>query len=325
MAQTRRGTWKGRMAAAVLATGLAACGGTGVESAPAPAQPVAVQASPLDATRLMDSVRTLTAPEMNGRGAGTVGNQRARAWIVDRFTDIGLRPIGEAYLHTFRYTPKSGPAIDAANVLGTCPGTVEGAPSIVLSAHYDHLGVRSGEVYPGADDNASGVAVLLGIAEACMREPFRHPLIVAAFDAEEGGLRGARAFVDKPPVPRESLALDVNLDMVSRSDVNELYVAGTYHSPELKPVLDAVASRAPVKLLFGHDRPEDGEQDWTQQSDHGPFHDAGIPFVYFGVEDHADYHRPSDTPDKINPAFFHDAAVTILDAMRALDAHVPVQ
>jgi len=71
---------------------------------------------------------------------------------------------------------------------------------------------------------------------------------------------------------------------------------------------------------FGHDLPGTGDEDWTMQSDHGVFHEAGIPFVYFGVEDHPDYHQSTDTADRIDPDFFAKAAAVVLDALRALDA-----
>ena len=104
----------------------------------------------------------------------------------------------------------------------------------VVSAHYDHLGIRDGVVYPGADDNASGVAVILEVAAYCQKNPFRRSIVFAAFDAEEGGLQGARVFVATPPVPKERIALNVNLDMVSRSDKREIFIAGTYHTPALE-------------------------------------------------------------------------------------------
>jgi hypothetical protein len=109
--------------------------------------------------------------------------------------------------------------------------------------------------------------------------------------------------------------------MVARGDKGELYAAGPHHWPATRPALETVAKRAPVKLSIGHDQPgaRGNRDDWTSQSDHGVFHAAGIPFVYFGVEDHPDYHRPSDTADKINPAFFERAAQTILDAVMTLD------
>jgi len=162
--------------------------------------------------------------------------------------------------------------------------------------------------------------VLLEMAAQCMAQPFRHDLVFAAFDAEEGGLHGAAAFVSAPPLPRDRLALDVNLDMVARGDKGEIYVAGTHHYPRLRSLLEPVAARAPIRVLFGHDLPGSGHEDWTLQSDHGRFHQAGIPFVYFGVEDHPDYHQPSDTADKINPDFFVKAAGVVLDALRTLDA-----
>jgi Zn-dependent M28 family amino/carboxypeptidase len=207
--------------------------------------------------------------------------------------------------------------------VGLCRGTgAANGPAMVISAHYDHLGIRNGAMYPGADDNASGVAVALALAKQCAAKPWTHDAVFALLDAEERGLQGARALLATPPIPRARMALDINFDMVSRNDRHELYVAGTRQRPELKAVLDPIAARAPVKLLFGHDKPVPSAgpmYDWTMQSDHGVFHQAGVPFVYFGVEDHADYHQPSDTADKIDPEFFRLAAETILDSVDALD------
>ena len=125
-------------------------------------------------------------------------------------------------------------------------------------------------------------------------------------------------------MPLNEIALDVNLDMVARGDKNELYVAGTFFTPDLKPPLVALAKDRQLELLFGHDAPTTStgamERDnWTRASDQGPFHDAGIPFLYFGVEDHPDYHRPTDTADKIPRAFFVEAANLIVDTLLAFD------
>jgi Zn-dependent M28 family amino/carboxypeptidase len=198
----------------------------------------------------------------------------------------------------------------------------------VITAHYDHLGVRDGVTYHGADDNASGVAVLVELARRCRNSPWTHDVMFAAFDAEEHGLQGARAFLAAPPVSRGRIRMNVNLDMVSRSATREIYIAGTYHRPVLKTLLGPVAARAPIKVLFGHDKPKNlsgGLDDWTMQSDHGPFHAADIPFVYFGVEDHPDYHKPTDTADKIDAGFLGHVAATILDAVTVLDRALPVR
>src|SRR4029453_19495610 len=107
----------------------------------------------------------------------------------------------------------------------------------------------------------------------------------------------------------------------------ELYVAGTAQRPERGKVLEPIARRrGPISLLFGHDTKsarEGPSYDWTMQSDTGVFHQRGIPFVYFGVEDHEDYHKPSDTADKIDPEFFRRAATTVLDSIDALDRWLP--
>jgi len=283
----------------------------------------------IDSDRLMAAVTTLADPKLQGRAAGSAGGLAARAWIVDRFKAIGVQTVSGAYVHpfTFKVMTMSGRQEgEGANVLGMCIGTEPTRPYFIVSAHYDHLGIRNGEIYPGADDDASGVAVVLEIAAYCQKSPFRHTVVFAAFDAEERGLQGAKAFMVKPPLPLERIGVDVNLDMVSRNDKREIFIAGTYHYPDLKPPLEEVARRAPITVLFGHDKPvaiAGGVEDWTSQSDHGPFHAAKIPFVYFGVEDHADYHKPTDTADKINRGFFVDVAETILDAVIALDKARP--
>ena len=146
-------------------------------------------------------------------------------------------------------------------------------------------------------------------------------MVFAAFDAEEAGLQGATAFMIAPPVSKERIALNVNLDMVSRNAKREIFIAGTYPWPQLRAPLDDVARRAPVTVLFGHDKPmpvAGGVDDWTNQSDHGPFNAAKIPFVYFGVEDHKDYHRPTDDAGTLTPDFFGKAVGTILEAVRRL-------
>jgi Zn-dependent M28 family amino/carboxypeptidase len=279
---------------------------------------------------LMASVSTLASGEMAGREAGTRGNEMARAWVRDQFRTAGLQPLGQTFELPFTFerrgkTPADVTTMKGVNVAGICRGSgAKDNGALVITAHYDHLGVRNGATYFGADDNASGVAVLVALARQCRQSPWLHDAIFVAFDAEEMGLQGARAFVKALPIPKDrTIALNINLDMVARGDKNELYVAGTSHRPALKPILEPVAARAKIKVLFGHDS-GGGQDDWTTQSDHGAFHQAGIPFLYFGVEDHPDYHKPTDTPDKINATFFYQSALTILDAITAIDRALPL-
>jgi hypothetical protein len=272
----------------------------------------------VDAARLLEDVRALSADALEGRGAGTRGGEMARAYVLRRFHEAGLAPLWPSFEQAFDLPAKGGKGV---NLVGYVKGTKYPERLIVVTAHYDHLGVRDGQVYNGADDNASGVAVLLQLA-AYFRGDARpeHSMVFAALDAEELGLLGARALLKKLREEKRDVALDVNLDMVGHSDRGELYAAGTYHTPALRPPLERVAAAAPVKLLLGHDRPEQGLGDWTNQSDQYPFHKAGVPFIYFGVEDHKDYHKPSDDFETLTRDFFIGAAETILEAVKALDA-----
>ena len=285
----------------------------------APAAPSAAPAATTDGAALLASITALTAPGMDGRATGTAGARKAQAWIEARLKALGVRPATAAgFAMPFEFTNKAGVTISGTNLVARCEGRRAGRPAIVVSAHYDHLGVRSGQTYHGADDNASGVALLLHVAARCTAKPYEHPLLLAFFDAEEMGLQGAHAFVRTPPVAADRLALDVNFDMVSRSAAGEIFVAGPGRWPRLKPVLEAAMAEAPITVRFGHDT-GGGQNDWTTQSDHGAFHAAGIPFVYFGVEDHADYHQPTDTADKIRPDFLAGVATVVMRALDALD------
>jgi hypothetical protein len=278
----------------------------------------------VDRARLMADVRWLADQQLEGRRAGTAGGIKARQWIADEFAAIGLTPAGsDGFFQPFSSSGRGVSEPDAANVVGRRGGTAPDARVLVVSAHYDHLGSVKGKVYPGADDNASGVAVLLAVARHLASAAPRHSVYFAALDAEEQGLVGAKAFLEKPLVPPDRIALNINLDMVSRSTRRVLYASGTSHSRWLVPILDPVRRRSKVTVRYGHDRPEQGPDDWTDQSDHGAFFARKVPYVYFGVENHADYHQPTDTADRIDAAFFGDAADTIVDAVVTLDREVP--
>jgi hypothetical protein len=295
--------------------------------------PAGVDAPTLDRRALFADLEALADPALQGRHTGSAGGVAARHHIATAFRAIGLRPAGTAgYLQPFSFTVRRFGSIlgpgpfrrsydDAANVVGRLEGTDPGKRPIVVSAHYDHLGVVDGVVYPGADDNASGVAGLLAVARAMKSSTHRHPLVFVAFDAEELHLRGAKAFVRAGG--SQGFALNVNLDMISRNADNEIYVAGTSHTPSLRPPLEWLQSRTGVTIRFGHDTPDLGAGDWTMLSDHGAFHEAGVPFVYFGVEDHEDYHRPTDTLERVDRRFFADVTALVIEAVVALDRVVP--
>ncbi|HVI48305.1 MAG TPA: M28 family peptidase [Chitinophaga sp.] len=280
----------------------------------------------VDSSSLMTDIRTLSDDKFEGRRTGTRGNRMAQFYIIDRFKKIGITPYHGTYEYPF-YFQDGTKQVMGTNLYGYIPGKLSQA--IVISAHYDHLGISrqpgtsQDSIYNGADDNASGVAAMLAMATYFKQHPPRFTLIFVAFDGEEEGLQGSKAFVKQPPVPLANIRQNTNMDMVSHNDKNELYACGTALYPELKSYIDSVAARSKVKLIAGHDQPGSGGDDWTFQSDQGPFHKAGIPFLYFGVEDHPDYHRVTDEYTRINHSFYYNAVKTILDVARDLDSSLP--
>lgn len=284
--------------------------------------PAAVSA---DYAQLMDDVRILSADDMEGRDTGAPGGERARAYIVGRLEALGVQPASFGRLQPFEATGRTreGPkTFKGVNIVGLIPGTAVPDRYIVVTAHYDHVGMSGGQTYNGADDNASGVATMLELAKRLKAAPPRHSVLIVALDGEERGLIGAREFVKAPPVPLTSMVLNVNYDMTARAETDgHLWVTGTYQTPALRTILDPVAPVGPVSLAFGKDTPQDtGADNWVNSSDHAAFNDAKVPFLYFGVDYHPDYHRPSDDFERITPAVFQSATEIAINAFLALDA-----
>lgn len=188
---------------------------------------------------------------------------------------------------------------EGLNVLGWLPATVPTEETVLLCAHYDHLGLgvegslaeKKGEVHPGADDNASGTAGLLALARyfAAKAERPRNLLFVS-FAGEELGTLGSSHFVQDPPLPLERVVAVMNFDMIGRLRENRLVVGGAGTSPVFKPLLQR-ANTEGLDLALG----EDG----YGASDHAVFYAQGVPVLFFFTGAHEDYHRPGDTPDKI--------------------------
>jgi len=281
------------------------------------------QASVPDQKQLIDDVRILASTDFGGRATGTEGNHKARAYLRKRFEAIGINAFPFGYEQPFTFTRRFWRTTEnGVNLMGYIPGTRSPKSYLVISAHYDHLGYRKGKLYPGADDNASGVAVMLAAAAWFKAHPPAHSILFVAFDGEELGMKGSSHFVGALPVPKDQVVMNLNLDMVSRNDKNEIYVAGTNKRSDFKPLVQQAAARSSVAIKYGHDSLFAHGANWTDSSDQGPFHDAGIPFIMFGVEDHADYHHPGDTFEKIPQAFFTKTANLIVDTATVLDQHL---
>ncbi len=299
------------------APGLAMIPATRAGCAPLPA---------LDSVGLLRDVFRLADDSMRGRHLGSPEGAKARDYLASRFDALGIGTIAPGRLHRVPViaAPRNFNVDHAFNVVGVVRGSVSPEQYIVVTAHFDHVGigraVENDSIYNGADDNASGAAALVALAKHFAAAPPRHSIVFAAVDGEERGMPGSRGFVDAPTVPLDQILVNVNLDMVGRNAKNEVYAAGPGKYPQLRPVVEATANCSPVTTLLGHDTPAAGPgNDWTNQSDQGSFHRKGIPFVYFGVEDHADYHKPSDTPERLMPGFYVGVVRTVADFIRRFD------
>ena len=298
---------------------LSACA-TPAATPSAPSAPVA--AATYD--QLMADLRILSADDMEGRDTGAPGGERARAYIVSRLEALGVAApaMGRLQPWEMQGRTREGPkTFNGTNILGVIPGTRVTDKYIVVTAHYDHVGMNGGQIFNGADDNASGVATLLELAARLKAAPPEHSVLIVALDGEERGLLGAKHFVEAPPVPLSSIVLNINYDMTARAETDgKLWVTGTYQHPNLRPLLETIPANGAVALAFGKDTPEDkGEDNWVNASDHAAFHTAGLPFLYFGVNYHPDYHRPSDDFAKITPSVFQSATELSITGFRALD------
>jgi hypothetical protein len=259
--------------------------------------------------KLAEHVTYLASPELEGRVVGSAGIQTAADYIAGQFEEIGLEPGGEegGFFQRFTIVPgPEGPPVETANVIGFLPGTNSewSEQSVIVSAHYDHLGHGwpdvhqgdEGQIHPGADDNASGVAVMLELARnlAAADRPQRN-LVFVAFSGEEAGRAGSKHFVASPsPFSLEGVRGVINLDTVGRLFDGQVSVLGTGTADEWQHIFRGSSFVTGVK---SRNVPESAEA-----SDQMSFIEAGIPGVQIFTSAHADYHRPSDTADKVDTA-----------------------
>ena len=278
----------------------------------------------IDREQTLEDLRILSADDMQGRRTGTNGAHQARSYIRARMGEAGLRPSVRNYDQVFTYTPRrSEEELTGGNLVGYIEGADRDGPILVVTAHYDHLGECGGQICNGADDNASGVSAMLAIADILGNTTPEHTIVFAALDAEENGLNGARALVAELPGIRERAVLNINLDMLAINADNELPAAGAFHFPFLRAHIDAAAVVEPTNLIQGYDSPEWGPNgDWTYSSDHAAFHDAGIPWIYYGVDFHEHYHQPTDEIEVVQQDFFLSNAQTVLNAVVYFDANL---
>lgn len=221
-------------------------------------------------------VRMLAGDAFEGRETGTEGEKAAGEFIAAALRGLDLEPVLQEF---------AGHGAKGTNVLALLRGA--SAETVVVGAHYDHLGRKGDKIWSGADDNASGVAVLLELARRLSGRRPRRTIVFAAFSGEEAGLFGSKHYVKNPLVPLEQTVAMVNLDMVGRLR-EKLLVFGTASGDQFRAFLED----SPLALAFPNDP--------LGPSDHTSFILKGVPAVHFFTGSHADYHKPGDTPEKID-------------------------
>lgn len=247
-------------------------------------------------------IRFLAGSALNGRSGADA--RAAAEYIKTHYESNGVKPLfGQSYFQEIPARPKDGKARIAGQNVG---GWIQGSDPevadefIIISAHYDHLGVRNGLTYPGADDNASGVSMVLELARQIASAPVkpRRSIAFVNFDLEEKMLWGSRWFVSHPPMLMEKVKLFVTADMIGRSLGNlplpMVFILGAEHGEGLKDSLNTVSvptglevARLGVDLI-------------GVRSDYGPFMEHNVPFLFFSTGEHPDYHSPRDVPERVD-------------------------
>lgn len=247
---------------------------------------------PLAEASLLADIAWLTAPERAGRGSRDPTARATAEWLAAQLRAAGYRDI----------VAQPIPSLPGqVNVIASTPGS---GAAVVVMAHYDHLGVQGGAIYPGANDNASGVAVALAVARDVAAHPRAGRVAFVFTGGEEIDLLGARAFVASPPpvLPLAAIRVVYNLDMVGTplfGNDAQLAAVGLPDEPALADVATTAARTAGLTLLavrpglltlVGEDRRSD---DWILR-------DAHVPAVHFSTGLFEHYHRPTDTADRLS-------------------------
>ena len=272
----------------------------------APREALVPPAKLFSIARMQQDIAFLADASLAGRGLGTPQLARAADYIAQQFEAAGLQPGGDnsSYYQAWQQQVDTlNASVALKNVVAVLPGSdphLEGQ-SLVIGAHYDHMGLGEvngrhedrGIIHPGADDNASGIAVMLELARSLKGKPLPRTLVFAAFTGEETGLLGSRHYVQQsPPYPADGIIAMLNLDTVGRLGERPLTLFGTGTADEWVHIFRGAGYVTGVPLTAVADDFGSGDQT--------TFIEAGIPAVQFFSGSHEDFHRPGDTPEKLD-------------------------
>jgi hypothetical protein len=246
----------------------------------------------ITAADMREFLTKFASDEMEGRDTGSEGIRKARAFLIDHLKKAGAKPLkGDSF---------ELPWNNCANVGAVYPGIDPQLKNeyVIVGSHMDHIGKQGAIVNNGADDNGSGSTTNKEICEALnlSRIPLKRSVINLWFTGEEKGLLGSRGYTQNPAVPHEQCVAMLNIDMVGRNPQKAADLFGVGSSPQFSAVVDSAAAKYPranVNKVMGKGA-------YFHRSDQANFWNAGIPVMFMFTGEHADYHKPTDTPDKIN-------------------------
>ena len=288
-------------------------------------------ANTININDLYDHINILASDSLEGRETGKPGQKMAAAYIANHFKEIGIPPYkrktyfqkfkvkskrhvckcDDCDLTFFKRVFKSNQIIRGENVLGFIEGTDLKEELIIITAHYDHLGKHDSLIFNGADDDASGVAAAMEIAEAFMlakkdgKGP-RRSILIMPVSGEEKGLLGSKYYTDNPVYPLNNTIANLNIDMIGRID--DWHSTGKYvyliGSDRLSYDLHNINEEVNIKytkldLDYKYNDEEDPNR-YYYRSDHYNFAKNNIPVIFYFNGVHEDYHRPSDTIEKLD-------------------------
>ena len=273
----------------------------------------------IDEVNLSKNLHVIASDEMEGRNTGEAGQKKAGLYIIEQYKALGIKnPPGSTDFYQKvpsefmkkGFSPKLG---DSENIWAFIPGAEKPEEVVIISAHYDHVGMKNGEVFNGADDDGSGTVALIEIAKAfaeAKKEGHapKRSILFLHVTGEEHGLHGSRYYAENPLFPLKNTVADINIDMVGRRDTigshkengKYVYVIGSDRlSSELHSINEEMNTKyVGLNLDYTFNARNDPNQFYFR-SDHYNFAKKGIPSIFFFNGVHEDYHGPNDTADKI--------------------------
>lgn len=288
--------------------------------------------APINKNTLIQHVAFLADDAQQGRKTNTPSIQLSAKYIEDQLVKLNVVNLPETHGYQIPFSYRKGFKLKKGNnIVGFIEGSAYKTSFIILTAHYDHIGKKAGKIFNGADDNATGVAALLELAKVLQTEKPKHSIILLFTDSEEVNLNGARAFVEQFPKVIENTKLNINLDMLSGDkNTKSLHFINYGFDRILKSkqriAFSALQHDSYVRIKKGFKskalKGNNSARHWRIASDHGAFYKKRIPFIYFGVGEHTNYHTENDNVENLNQEFFWKASNAIYQQFQYLDQHI---